>query len=71
MCVQRSESKLKYISKKFEFPVGKIEKGETNKQALKRELIEELNIFPWIDDLCLTVVHQYPYFEITMHSCSL
>ena len=68
LCVQRPESKLNYISKKFEFPGGKIEKGETNKQALKRELIEELNITPRIDDLCLTVVHQYPDFEITMHS---
>ena len=69
LCVQRPKNKLSYISEKFEFPGGKIEKGETKKEALKRELIEELNFIPnKIDGLFLTVVHQYPDFELTMHS---
>jgi 8-oxo-dGTP diphosphatase len=68
LCVQRPASKLSYISEKFEFPGGKIEEGETKKEALKRELIEELNITPKIENLFLTVVHQYPDFELTMHS---
>ncbi len=68
-CVQRPENKLSYISKKFEFPGGKIEKGESKEEALKRELLEELNFIPTkIDGLFLTVVHQYPDFELTMHS---
>lgn len=68
LCAQRAESKLEYISKKFEFPGGKIEQGETKKEALKRELIEELNITPKINELFLSVTHQYPDFELTMHS---
>jgi len=68
LCVQRPANKLSYISEKFEFPGGKIEIGETKEDALQRELLEELNIKTNIKSLFLTVVHQYPDFELTMHS---
>jgi len=68
LCVQRPSNKLTYISKKFEFPGGKIELGETKLDALKRELIEELAIEPKIKSLFLTVTHKYPDFELIMHS---
>ena len=32
------------LSYKFEFPGGKIEVGETDEEALVREIMEELNI---------------------------
>lgn len=69
LCVQRGENKLAYISKKFEFPGGKIERGESRVDALKRELIEELEVRE-MDSIVpfLTVVHPYPDFELTMHS---
>lgn len=68
LCVQRPKNKLHYISGKFEFPGGKIEEGETNEEALHRELLEELNISTKIKSFLLTVVHEYPDFELTMHS---
>lgn len=68
LCVQRPKNKLPYISEKFEFPGGKVEEGETKEEALERELLEELNLSTKIKNLFLTVVHQYPDFELTMHS---
>ena len=68
LCVQRPKNKLYYISEKFEFPGGKIEKGETEKEALQRELFEELSISIKIKSFYTTVVHEYPDFELTMHS---
>ena len=68
LCVQRPKNKLTYISEKFEFPGGKIEENETKKDALKREIFEELNISMNIKSFFMTVVHEYPDFELTMHS---
>jgi 8-oxo-dGTP diphosphatase len=68
LCVQRSPSKLSYISMKYEFPGGKVEANESNEDALKREIKEELHIEIDVKNHFQTVQHQYPDFFITMYS---
>ncbi len=68
LAVQRGESSKEYISKKWEFPGGKIEEGESREDALSRELSEELKIETTIGDLVMTVDHTYPDFRLIMHA---
>ena len=44
----------------WEFVGGKVERGETKKQALVRECREELGITLSVGDVFMEVVHQYP-----------
>lgn len=57
----------------YEFPGGKIEKDETNIEALKREIFEELEATINVDEFLLTVEYDYKDFHLTMHTyiCSL
>jgi 8-oxo-dGTP diphosphatase len=68
--MQRNANKYDYLSYKYEFPGGKVEPGETNSQALMRELREEMEIEINISesDFFMVVTYQYPDFEVTMHS---
>ena len=52
----------------WEFPGGKIEPGETKKQALVREIKEVLNIEISVDNFALDIEYQYPNFYLFM-SC--
>lgn len=65
-CTQRKD--FGEVAKKWEFPGGKIELGETNQQALAREIYEELNTRISVGDLITTVNYQYNTFFITMHA---
>lgn len=68
LCVQRGENKLSYISKKYEFPGGKMEPGETKSETIKREILEELHLVIEVKEEFLTVRHEYPDFVLEMHS---
>ena len=51
----------------WEFPGGKIEAGESQEEALKREIKEELNVDIEIGMQICTVDYDYPKFHLTMH----
>ena len=51
----------------WEFPGGKIEVGETPQEAIKREIMEELQTEIVVGDLFHTVEYDYPKFHLTMY----
>lgn len=50
----------------WEFPGGKIEVGETPEAALKREIMEELDIEISVGSLIDTIEYDYPAFHLSM-----
>lgn len=51
----------------WEFPGGKIEKRESPKDALVREIREELDAEIEVGELLETIEWDYPNFHLTMH----
>ncbi len=51
----------------WEFPGGKIEPGECPREALVREIREELDATVEVGALLKTVDYDYPAFHLTLH----
>ena len=59
LAVKRGENKNKAVAFKYEFAGGKIEQGETPQQALKRELLEEMNYDVEVGEEFMSVTYEY------------
>lgn len=63
LCAQRGYGSL---AGKWEFPGGKIESGETDQQALIREIKEELDIEINVCDFIKEVYNEYQNFNVIL-----
>lgn len=51
----------------WEFPGGKKESNETIEECVKREMLEELDIYVEVGERIASVKHAYTHFKITLH----
>ena len=67
-------NRKKHLGFKWEFPGGKVDKNETNEEALKREIKEELNINIFVEkkiteekyvDQSINIILHYYFCKIT------
>ena len=58
----------KSLEYKWEFPGGKLEKGETLEECLKREMMEEMGLEIFIDKHFVDSSYDYDFGTIILHS---
>lgn len=71
LCAQRGEAGA--LPGLWEFPGGKVEPGESPRQALEREIDEELECVVKVGDLLTTTNHEYDFgvVSLTTFYCDL
>ncbi len=66
LCMQRCRKGPGYITEHWEFPGGKVEEGESDHEALIREIKEEMDWDVYVGRKLGTVYQQYPDFSISL-----
>ena len=67
LVAQRPYSEISYKSYKWEFPGGKVEENESPRQALVREIREELDCEITVENKLEELEYEYPDFKLKMN----
>jgi 8-oxo-dGTP diphosphatase len=51
----------------WEFPGGRVEEGESDEEALARELLEEMDIKVDVGERAMHIEHAYPQYDISFN----
>jgi 8-oxo-dGTP diphosphatase len=67
LCFKKGKTGFDYLSYKYEFPGGKVEANENHRQALTREIKEELHTDITVGEHLISAEYEYPDFSIRLH----